>query len=154
MVESINNLREELYEQCLAYANMRIDTAQQMLNDAQESANAEEKSSAGDKYETGRAMAHLEREKGLQQLNVAHKLKEALDKIDISAISDWIMLGSVVITNSGNFYLAISAGQLKVNGKEFVALSPASPLGAMLNHKKVGDEFVFNKQTIKVLKVH
>ncbi len=153
-MENTINLRLELYNQCLAYANQRISNAQEALDHAQESANTEEKSSAGDKYETGRAMAHLEREKGLQQLNAALKLKEVLDKINTSSSSDRVTLGSIVMTNSGNFYLTISAGLLKVGDTEFIALSPASPLGAMLNHKKIGDQFVFNRQTTVIQQIY
>ena len=39
----------------------RMTTAKEAMQQAQESANSEEKSSAGDKYETGRAMGHLQR---------------------------------------------------------------------------------------------
>jgi transcription elongation GreA/GreB family factor len=152
-MQKVINLRLELYSQCLAYANQRIGTAQQALDHAQESANTEEKSSAGDKYETGRAMAHLEREKGLQQLSAALKLKDVLDKIDPTSSSDRVTLGSIVITNSGNFYLAISAGQLKVGDTEFIALSPASPLGALFNHKHVGDQVDFNKRNFLIHKI-
>ena len=45
------------------------------MANAQESANAEEKSSAGDKYETGRAMMQIERDKAAQQLNESMKLE-------------------------------------------------------------------------------
>jgi hypothetical protein len=40
----------------LGMLRQRIGTAQEDMNRAQEAANSEEKSSAGDKYETGRAM--------------------------------------------------------------------------------------------------
>jgi len=147
------DLKQELYNQCVAYAIQRISTAQQALDHAQESANAEEKSSAGDKYETGRAMAHLEREKGLMQLNAAAKLKEVLDKIDPLSTSDRVTLGSIVITNSGNFYIAISAGLLKIDQTEFIALSLDSPLGTLFNHKLVGDQVDFNKKNFLIQKI-
>jgi hypothetical protein len=39
-----------------------------MMESAQQSANSEEKSSAGDKYETSRAMGHLEKDMHARQL--------------------------------------------------------------------------------------
>ena len=56
-------LRKILYELCCTYADSRIRVAQEAIQQAQQAANMEEKSTAGDKYETGRAMAHLEKEK-------------------------------------------------------------------------------------------
>ena len=51
-----------------------------MVN-AQQAANEEGKSSAGDKYETGRAMMQIERDKAAQQLDEALKLKNIIDHI-------------------------------------------------------------------------
>ena len=53
-----------------------------MVN-AQEAANEEGKSSVGDKYETGRAMMQIERDKAAQQLDEALKLKNIIDQISI-----------------------------------------------------------------------
>jgi hypothetical protein len=75
-------LRKELFDLCCAYAEARIRVAKEAMQQAQQAANAEEKSTAGDKYETGRAMAHLEKEKAAAQLFEANKLKEVLHKIN------------------------------------------------------------------------
>jgi len=142
-----------LHRQCMEYATQRIDTARMALNYAQESANAEDKSSAGDKYETGRAMAHLEREKALEQLNEATKLKSAMEKMSLTYQSDRVRLGSIVFTDTLNFYLAISAGKLIIHGVEFLTLTPASPLGVNLMGLKKGDRFIFNKQTLIIKEI-
>lgn len=147
------NLKAILYKQCMEYVMQRIETAKQALSHAQESANAEEKSSAGDKYETGRAMAHLERDKALEQLNEAIKLKSALEKVSQTNASDRVGLGSIVFTDTRNFYLAISAGKLSSNGLEFVALAPASPLGTILVGRQKGDQFIFNKQLLVITEI-
>lgn len=146
-------IREQLFAQCVNYVDQRIAAARQEIDYAQASANAEEKSSAGDKYETGRAMAHLERDKAAQQLQEAIKLKASLAQVNSSASKEVIELGSVVTTTQGNFYLAISAGKLQVNDLQFFALSTASPLGQKLLSKKVGDEFIFNKKPFGILEI-
>lgn len=147
------DLKISLYRQCMEYATQRIDTARMALNYAQESANAEDKSSAGDKYETGRAMAHLEREKALEQLNEATKLKSAMEKMSLTYESDRVRLGSIVFTDTLNFYLAISAGKLIIHGVEFLTLTPASPLGVNMMGLKKGDRFIFNKQTLVITEI-
>ena len=55
--------KKQLYDLCQAVVQQRIDTARHAMTAAQESANEEGKSSAGDKYETGRAMAQIERDR-------------------------------------------------------------------------------------------
>jgi transcription elongation GreA/GreB family factor len=147
------DFKASLHRQCMKYATQRIDTARVALNYAQESANAEDKSSAGDKYETGRAMAHLEREKALEQLNEATKLKSAMEKMSLTYESDRVRLGSIVFTDTHNFYLAISAGKLIIHGVEFLTLTPASPLGVNLMGLKKGDRFIFNKQTLVIAEI-
>lgn len=52
--------------------------------------------------------------------------------------------GSLVLTPSGNFYISISAGELKVEGKTFFAVSQAAPIGRLFIGKKAGDELSFN----------
>lgn len=147
------DLKASLYKQCMEYVVQRIDTASLALNHAQQSANTEDRSSAGDKYETGRAMAHLERENALGQYNEATQLKAALEKVSLSNTSDRVCLGSIVFTQSINFYLAISAGKQIIHGVEFLTLTPASPLGTILMGLKKGDQFIFNKQTLAITEI-
>jgi hypothetical protein len=138
------NLKEELYKQCLEYVQSRMDAAQQGIDEAQQASKDDTKSSAGDKYETGRAMMQQETDRNMAQLNEANKLKVALNAINPTAVHTTIDTGSVVITNSGNFYLAISAGTLNVDGESYFAISPASPIGFKLKGLKVGDGFELN----------
>ena len=142
-----------LHSLCLAYINQRIDTAQKAIEIAQASANEETKSSAGDKYETGRAMMQLEIEKNSVQLAEAMKLKKALTDINPEKETITIQPGSAVITNQGNFYISISAGQLKVNDQIYFAISPVSPIGAKLIGLKEGDQIAFNNKEYRIVKV-
>lgn len=141
-------MKQALYAACVAYVQQRIQTATEAMQAAQESANAESKSSAGDKYETGRAMAQLERDRHAQLLADAQRMRQELDHIDpANPPAAIIRPGSVVFTTAGNFYIAISAGRLLVDGQPFMAVSPASPIGTLLRGKAVGDTVTFNKQT-------
>ena len=123
----------------------------QSMNNAQAAANEEGKSSAGDKYETGRAMMQIERDKAAQQLEEALKLKKVLDGLDALIISKAVRLGSVVKTTNYNFYLSISAGKFLIGKEEYIAVSPISPIGKLLLNLKEGDQFVFNKKQEKVI---
>jgi transcription elongation GreA/GreB family factor len=125
-------------------------TAQEAIQVAQQSANEETKSSAGDKYETGRAMAQLEIEKSMIQLGEAKKLKQVLDQISVERESPIISMGSVVFTNQGNFFIAISAGQFVIDSKTYFAISPNSPIGQKLMGLHAHDSFLFNKKEYQI----
>jgi transcription elongation GreA/GreB family factor len=146
----MNDLKKELYNLCINYVQKRMDTAIQAINAAQQAANEETKSSAGDKYETGRAMMQQETDRNRTQLNEANKLMVALNHININTHSKIAGPGSLVITNNGKFYIAVSAGTLVLNGEAYFAISPASPIGSILIGKNAGDEFILNGKQYRV----
>lgn len=152
MVSSLK-IKKELYVQCFDFVENRFNTIQNTINEIQESLTSETKSSAGDKHETGRAMLQLEREKAGNQLAEIQKTKESLSKIHISNTSEFIGLGSVVYTNKSNYFIAISAGELKVDNDVFYAISPHTPIGQLLMGKTVGNEVVFREQQFKIEKI-
>ena len=149
----MSNLKQALYALCLDYVQQRMDAAEQGIKEAQQASKDDTKSSAGDKYETGREMARQETDRNMAQLNEANKLKVALNSIGTTTTSTTAEPGSVVITNNANFYLAISAGTLTVNGDTYFAVSPASPIGLLLKGKKIGDEFSLNGKAYKIIKI-
>ena len=147
------DIKSELHVQCLAIVNQRIAVVEQAIADAQATANSDTKSSAGDKYETTRSMMQLEIEQNSTQLAEAVKLKDVLRKIDPLMNTTVIQSGSLVITNHGNFYLAVSVGSVTITNESYVVLSPAAPVGALMMGLKPGNEFTFNKKVFKVLQV-
>ena len=147
------NLKKQLHQQCLAYVQNRMDAAKQALDDAQAAANDETKSSAGDKYETSREMIQQETDRNLAQLNEANKLKIALNVIETGGTSAVAGPGSLVVTDNGSFYLAISAGLLTVNNQKYYAVSPASPIGLKLKGLKSGNKFTLNDKSYLIEQV-
>lgn len=147
------NLKEELHRQCLAFVQERIDNARQAILSAEQSASEDTKSSAGDKYETGREMLQQEKNRGMAQLTEANKLLVALNRIGTAGQSDKANEGSVAFTNNGNFYISVSAGVLNAEGKSFFAVSAASPIGAKLMGCMANDTFTFNEKTYLIEQV-
>ena len=143
-------IKEELFNQCLYYVEECINTAQHAIDDARESANDDTKSSAGDKFETGREMMQQEIDRNRKQLEEAKRMKLVLQKIESYQSSEIVHTGSLVITNLGKFYLSISKGQIQVNGDNYFAISGVSPIGLKLMKQKVGFEFDFNGKSFKI----
>jgi transcription elongation GreA/GreB family factor len=140
----VDKLKQDLFQQCLNYVQNRMDAAQQAIDEAQQAQKDDTKSSAGDKYETGREMAQQETDRNMAQLTEANKLKIALTQISPLANVTQVENGSVVLTTNGNFYIAISAGSLLVDDTTYIAISLASPIGAKMRGLKAGDNFSLN----------
>ena len=147
------NIKQELYSQCLNFVESRIEAIKSNIEEIQQSLLSETKSSVGDKHETGRAMIQLEREKSGEQLRDAEALKEVLFKVNPLSTTLKITLGSVVYTSDLNYFIAISTGQIRINGIAFFAISPQTPIGQKLIGKTIGDEVVFRDKTFKITKV-
>lgn len=141
-----DEMKKELYESCLDLVEQRIVNARQAMNAAQEAANAEEKSSAGDKYETGRAMAQLERDKAAHQLNEAMILKNTLSSVKLNLSTLCVSVGSLVTTDFNHFFIAISLGKVSVAENDFFVIAPSTPIGRMIMGLRVGNQFTFNSQ--------
>ena len=150
---NLNFLKQQLLAECKRYVASRIATANQSMINAQEAANEEGKSSVGDKYETGRAMMQIERDKAAQQLEEAFKLKNIIDHISIEAGSGKVIPGSLVIPNSKKNFISIGIGKVTIQGEEFLVVAPASPLGKVLMGLKMTDERLFNKERITILQI-
>ena len=149
----MTNLKEALFQQCVAHVNMRLQTIQTIISSHQKALSSETKSSAGDKHETGRAMLQLEMEKAGQQLAAVQQMQQTLAKINSSKPSTNIALGSVIKTSSAYYYLGISAGELTIKETVYFAISPSSPIGKLLMGKKVEDTFIWRGKEIKIDRV-
>lgn len=145
-------LKSILYDKCLEIVSEKIRMAETSMKAAQDSANAEGKSTAGDKYDTARAMSHIERDMYAKQLAESIHLKNILDGIDLSR-STTIESGSLVETSLGNYFISVGLGLIKLEQITAFALSPLSPIGELILGKTQGDSVIFNGKEIKILSV-
>ena len=145
--------KQELYNKCLQFIDNRMETVQNTIKDIQKALTTETKSSAGDKHETGRAMLQLEREKAGNQFSEIKKVKEALFRVNIEKPSNIVVLGSIVFTNHANYFVSISAGELKIKDLTFYAISPATPIAKKLLGKQKDDPISFRSSTFVITKI-
>ena len=120
------DLKMAVHAAVLAEVEARMAAARETMDAAQESANNETKSSMGDKYETGRAMAQRAHAQAAQQLAQARNLKQILSRIDPAAKCRKVTLGALVQCTMGVIYCAVATGRLEVNGTAIFSISPAS----------------------------
>ena len=145
--------KQQLKDNCVKILEQRINTINQAIKEAQEAANGEEKSSAGDKYETSRAMGHLSQEMHSNQLEQAKQELAIINTLNTETLHDKAGFGALVICKDLAFFIALGLGTTEVNGQKIVLLSPQAPIANSLHHKKAGDSFVFNTKTTLILDV-
>lgn len=121
----------------------KAEMAIQAIESAKESRNKDTKSSAGDKYETGRAMMQIEIEKNEVQLSKAMNLQKEISKIDLIKKYSEVEFGSLLQTNHGLYFISIGLGKIVVDSENYFAISLASPIGLVLRGKTIGDEVPF-----------
>ncbi len=138
---------------CWDYVGEKAQRLKNSNADLQESLDSETKNSTGDKHETGRAMVQLEQEKLAQQFMELEKTKNILQRVDVRIKSATIGLGSLVRTNAADYFIAISAGAFKQEGKPIYCISQEAPIAQLLMGKKKGETFVFNGNSHTVLEV-
>ena len=140
-----------LHALCHAFIEQRIAAARTAMQAAQESSSSETKSSAGDKYETGREMANAERDRNAAHMQQAQQLQAELARLNPELPCDAVRPGALVSTSMGQFYISVSAGKLE--GTEVFAVSAAAPVAVALKGLRTGEEAVFNGKTVRVLAV-
>lgn len=143
------NFKETLLNDCKKVLNERLENANSAMQAAQEAANGEEKSSAGDKYETSRAMGHRDRDMYARQLVEAKNELQKLEKINLES-SEFIKTGSLIEFGNNLYFIATGIGKIEILGRLVIIISKESPLSVNLIGKKINDEIFFNGKKLKI----
>jgi hypothetical protein len=143
--------KKDILNVCQNIVLEKLNDLKQSMTDLQESANQDTKSSAGDKYETGRAMVQLEQENLMRQSSEFKKINDVLIKINPEISSDTILIGSLVETNHGFFYICAGLGKIDIDNTSIFAVAPNSPIGSVFLGKKKGDQLKLNGRDYKII---
>ena len=117
------------------------------ISDLIQSRDNETKSSAGDKYETGRAMTQLELDKLKKRLFNTEQINYFFKKINPKKKEEKVTPGALIETNHGFFFISIALGKIETKKNSIIYLiSPSSPLSKTMTNLKKGDSFSFQKR--------
>ena len=141
MREQAHEIKRALLAHCRAYVSELLSEAREGITRSQEAANLEEKSSAGDKFETQRAMMHLQMELFIERLGVAQRQEDSLNMINIRAMSEIseVTPGALVQLEGRHYFIALSAPPLTLNGVTYTCLSQEAPLYQAMRGLREGD---------------
>lgn len=146
-------IKAALVAQLLQHQEQSILETEQAIASAKESRDNESKSSAGDKYETGRAMMQVELENKGRQLEKSRAAKQDLLQLNLQEAHRVAGLGSLIYTNEGTYFISIGFGKLVLAEQTYYAISLASPIGQVLKNAKVGDCVTFQGKVLEVLHI-
>ncbi len=113
---------------------------------AKESRDSDTKSSAGDKFETGREMMQREMDKLSALVDNTLNAIAKLDRLADLPASKVISEGSLVETDQETYFISIGYGKLD----SIYAISIESPLGLELKGKRVGDRIEMRGRHITI----
>lgn len=144
--------KQRILETCKELILKRIGTAEYAMKAAQEGSNSEDKSSAGDKYETSRAMGQLDRDMNAKQLVQAKQELAELTKIDLQP-SPKVKTGSLVQTSDTLYFIAVGLGNVHIDAEMIVIISPKSPLAIAMMGLSEHETFTFNQKQFTITRL-
>ena len=143
-------LKEQLVKQCETYVESKLHTVQTAVKELEAALKLETRCSMGDKYETDRAMLHLEFEKIAGQSEGFKKLRKTLRAIPVGKTYKAVTFGSVVKTSVANYFIAIPAGEIMVEEETYFAIGASAPIARILAGKAAGEVVTFNDQEFTI----
>lgn len=146
-------LKNQVYAALAAQIDKHLTDIASQANDLKISLQNETKSTAGDKYETARAMLHMEQEKIAAQMIILQQHKATVESLSANQTntSDTIQLGHLVLTDRGYFIIAASVGKIFVDNLTVFAISAEALLGKLMLGQKAGAQIAVNKTTYTLL---
>lgn len=140
------HLKQAAVEHLAALIQKDLNTLESELESLQQSIENESKSSAGDKYETGREMIAQEIGKIQSNLGLKRKMLNDVLRIDPTIKCDTVTVGAWVVSSDLNYFVSIPYGKVVVHDQELFCISPSSPLIQAMLGLKMLDQFSFNGQ--------
>lgn len=136
--------KEQVHKVLVETIEDKLKLIEDSIDQLKLSAAEDTKSSAGDKYETGREMVRQEIDKAEQMRGEYKKQLDQLAGIKPEEVLSRVQPGSLIITDRLPLYVAVSFGKVTINGQDVFVISAQAPLARILMGKQAGDQVQFN----------
>lgn len=141
-------IKRKLVDLALSHQQKASETAQALMNEAQQMAN--DYGAPKDRYDAFRTKQMRQAEIYSNQFDVAQQNIRTLNKIELERVSRQVEFGSLVITDRQKMLVSVSLGKLELDRELYYAISVQVPLFKVMEGKKIGEEFTFNGLTQKI----
>lgn len=142
----MKSTKSEIHLKLRSLLEKSLEDARREYILAKESRDSDTKSSAGDKFETGREMMQREMDKLSALVDNTLNSIAKLDRLADLPASAVISEGSLVVTDQETYYISIGYGKLD----SVYAISIESPLGVELKGKRVGERIEMRGRKITI----
>ena len=147
-------LKVELIDQLISQIKQKILELSIQIRNTELAQQNDVKSSAGDKFETGREILQAELNKYEGQRKQLEQSVRVLHTISPNKRSLQIEFGSLVQTQSVLYFISIGLGNIEINNHKVVAISLASPLGQALKGLNIGQCIKFRGADICIKNIY
>lgn len=147
------NHKQTILQHIGNYLKDQLSTFQKDYEALQNALASETKSSAGDKYETGREMITQEVNKVSDQINKQELFIQKFEKIDPQKIIIQVMDSALVTTSLGIFFIGAPLGVITIQEEKIFFISIQSPIYQVMRNLKAGDSFKWQSKTVKIINI-
>jgi transcription elongation GreA/GreB family factor len=126
-------------EYCITKLQTQKQELQAAIEKVFDSIVEEDKSTAGNKYETARALGQEELDRLHRQVNSTEQQIALLSQLDANVNHSEIQTGALVKTTDKYIYFAIAIGRIQLDGNNIFVISVNSPMGQKAKGLKKGD---------------
>ncbi len=147
--DAIREFKAGLKKEALDSLQQKKEELQTQLLALQEAASTDTKSSAGDKYETGRESIRQSRTLLEKQWQTLAQWESAVQKLSVEP-AFIVREGALVVLDIGWVWVSASFGKMVFRSLEIQGVSSASPLVQALKGKRKGETAFFRGKAIEV----
>lgn len=143
-------VKQKLLHECVLLQKEVVANSKKAMDEAHENAIEGDDSTEEKLYNAYREEMQNQRDMFARHYEQSLDDLASLNKIVTSREVKEASFGSVVITADANYFISISLGQVKVDGKVYFAVSPLAPISKAILGKKEGEEFSFRDKKVKI----
>ena len=141
--------KQILIAECIAREEEVSQTAQNLMNEAQQMAN--DYGPPKDRYDAFRTKQMRLADMYSKQFDTAQSNIRTLRMINPDKVSKCIEFGSLVCTDNQKMFVSVSLGKIDFENDVYYAISVQVPIFKAMEGKKKGDEFIFNGIKHKII---
>ena len=119
-----------------------------VIEEAQKSAN--EYGAPKDRYDSFRMQLLRKKDMFSQQLAKVNEQADVLERISIDQELKKVEFGALVFTKKQKIFVSIGLGRIELDKDVYFAISPNVPIYNAMEGLKVGDDFKFRDEVIRI----
>jgi len=119
-----------------------------VIEDAQKSAN--EYGAPKDRYDSFRMQLLRKKDMFGQQLAKVNEQADVLERISIDQVLKKVEFGALIFTKKQKIFVSIGLGRIEMDNDVYFAISPNVPIYKAMEGLKVGDDFKFRDEVIRI----